>query len=210
MVRPAALQNALSVAIRHLAAERSPACLLDASGTFLFVNEAWDRHAFENGGAPGCLGSSLIGTAWLDHIKGDDVRRQCAELLERALHPRAGASRRVVQVGESNTPRRAALVSTRYEPVLAPGHDAIGVAIVHEVVRERPIEDVYDVVDRSPDAYRDRDGHLAQCSCCRRVRDPDAPDRWDLVPALVASAHATQHVTCALCAELHGALDRIG
>jgi hypothetical protein len=208
VARPAAHHNALSVAIRSLAAAHGPACLLDASGTFLFVNEAWDRHAAENGGAPRCLGSSLIGTAWLDHIHGAEVRASHAQVLERAL--RGGPRPRgVTQVGESNTATRAALLKTRYAPVVAHGGDVIGVAIEHEVVRERPIEEVYGLSALPPDSYRDAAGRLTQCSCCRRVRDPEEPSRWDLVPDLVErpAPGETAHVLCELCTELHGPRD---
>jgi hypothetical protein len=208
VARPAAHQNALSVAIRSLAAAHGPACLLDASGTFLFVNEAWDRHAAENGGAPSCLGASLIGTAWLDHIRGAAVREAHAQVLERAL--RGGPRRRAVtQVAESNTATRAALLKTRYAPVVAHGGDVIGVAIEHQVVRERPIEEVYGVSALPPDSYRDADGRLTQCSCCRRVRDPGEPSRWDLVAALVERPAPGEivHVLCELCVELHGPRD---
>jgi hypothetical protein len=205
VARPAAHQTAVSLAIRSLAAAPGPACLLDPSGSILFVNETWDRHAFANGGAPGCLGSSLIATQWLDHIRGEEVRRGYAQLLDRALHLRAQRPQRVTQFGESNTATRAALVATHFEPVLAHGGDVIAVAIAHEVVRERAIEEVYDVSARPAESYCDGEGRVTQCSCCRRARDPAEPSRWDLVPALIAAPPraATVHVLCELCAELH-------
>ncbi len=201
-MRPAAHQNALATVIRGLAAEKSPACLLDTQGTFLFVNEAWDRHAIANGGAPACLGSSLIGTSWLGHIRGDEVRRLHASLLERALRSRGPHPRPVIQVGESNTPTTAALLSTRLEPVLQ-GGEPLAISIVHSTVRERPIADVYELVDRLPEAYQDHLGEIVQCSCCRRVRDPAEPDRWDLVPALLAGPVRAAQELCELCGELH-------
>ena len=201
-VRPAGHHNALANVIRDLAAEKCPACLLDTQGTFLFVNEAWDRHAMANGGAPACLGSSLIGTSWLDHIHGDEMRQLHASLLERALRARGPHPRPVIQVGESNTPTTAALLSTRLELVLQ-GGEALAVSIVHSTVRERPIAEVYDVVDRPPEAYQDARGEIVQCSCCRRVRDPAEPERWDLVPALLAEPVRATHALCELCGELH-------
>jgi hypothetical protein len=193
----------LTVAIRHISRERSPACLLDPGGSFLFVNDAWDHHALENGGGPSCLGASLIGTRWLDHIRGEEVRRRHEELLARALRARPPRPRRVTHVAESNTPTRAALISTRLEPVLVPCGEVVAVAIVHGVVRDRPIEEVYDLVDRPLDAYRDASGEVTQCSCCRRMRDPAEPERWDLLPALLASPQPVSHGLCELCAELH-------
>jgi len=201
-VRPAAHQNALSTAIRALAAERHPACLLDTQAAFLFVNEAWDRRAIEGGQDPSTLGGALIGTSWLDHIHGDEVRQLHASLLERALRARGPRPRPIIQVGESNTPTTAALLSTRLEPVLQ-GGEALAVSIVHSTVRERPIAEVYDLVDRPPEAYEDARGEIVQCSCCRRVRDPAEPDRWDLVPAMLAEPVRATHALCELCGELH-------
>jgi hypothetical protein len=189
--------HALATAIRSLAAEKEPACLLDTRGTFLFVNEAWDRHASAAGGT---LGTAIIGTRWLDHLQGEEVRRAHEQLLARALtppHPRS-----LVQVGEANTGTRAALLSTRFEPVLQHG-EPLGVRVVNTVVRERPIEEVYDVVHRPTDAYRQADGAIVQCSCCRRVQDPGEPERWDLVPELLQLPVASRHALCELCAELH-------
>jgi len=198
VARPAQ-QNALAVAIRHLAAEKSPACLLDASGAFLFVNDAWEGRARESGSGPG----SLIGTPWLEHFPAGPVRCRHAALLEQTLHPAAPGPRRHTQVAEANTPTCAALVSRRFEPVLANGAEAIGVAVVETVVRERPIEDVYDVADRPAEAYRDREGRFTRCPCCGRVRDPSDPERWDVVPALLAASGDGVAELCELCAELH-------
>jgi hypothetical protein len=105
-------------------------------------------------------------------------------------------------VSEWNTPGRAALVATRLDPVVANG-EAIGVAVVRAVVRARPLEEVYEIVHRGVDAYRGTAGAVAQCPCCRRLRDRAEPARWDLVPELLAPAPPVEHVLCELCAELH-------
>jgi hypothetical protein len=201
-VRPVAHQNVISTAIRALAAERHPACLLDTQAAFIFVNEAWDRRAIEGGQDPSALGGELIGTSWVVHVAGEQARRRRAELFERALRGR-GARRAVVQVGEWNTPTTAALLSTRLEPVLVNGGDAIAISVVHTIVRERPIAEVYEVVDRPAGSYRVEGGAIVQCSCCGRVQDPEQPDRWDLVPALLLAPGPATHVICDLCAALH-------
>ncbi len=195
-------QNALATVIRGLASDKSPACLLDTQGTFLFVNDAWDRHAITNGGAPACLGASLIGTSWLRHIQGEEVRRLHAALFERALRSHGPHPRPVIQVGESNTPTTAALVSTRLELVLQSG-EPLAIRIVHTTIRERPIAEVYELVEGSADAYRNPGGEIVQCSCCRRVRDPAEHDRWDFVPALLAEPPTAGQTLCELCSELH-------
>ena len=202
-MRNVAHHSAIATAIRNLAAEKGPACLLDSQGTFLFVNEAWDRHAEQNGGAPSCLGASIIGTRWLDHVRGDEVREGLADLLARVLRDPGPRPRPLLQMGECNTPTTAQLLSTQLEPVLHDG-EAVAVRILHTVVRERPISEVYDVVHRPSDSYLAEDGRVAQCSCCRRVRDPAEPERWDLVPALLQQPPAeARQVLCGYCAELH-------
>lgn len=194
--------NALATVIRSLAAEKNPACLVDTQGTILFVNDAWERQAEANGGAPGCLRAALIGTSWLGHIRGDAVRQIHAALLERILRARGPHARSVTQVAESNTPTTAALVSARLEQVLQ-GGEPVAVSIAYATLRERPIDEVYELVDRPADAYRDAAGDIVQCSCCRRVRDPADPERWDFVPRLIAEPPPTVQAVCALCGELH-------
>jgi hypothetical protein len=202
-MRPPAQHSALATVIRTLAVEKDPACLLDARGVFLFVNDAWERHATSNGGTPACLGDALIGTNWLDHIRGEEVREFHAELLARALRRPGPHPRPILQVGEVNTPTTAALTSTRLEPVMIQAGEPVAVAIHHTLVRERPIEDVYDVVDRPLEAYRDASGEIVQCSCCRRFRDPADPERWDLVPKLLTGPAPAEQKLCPLCSELH-------
>lgn len=53
-------------------------------------------------------------------------------------------------------------------------------------------------------AYRDASGLVTQCSHCRRVRYPRAPDRWDWVPAWVhRSPPETTHGLCGVCLAYH-------
>jgi hypothetical protein len=202
-VRTSAHHQVLASVIRALSAEKWPACLLDCQGTFLFVNEPWDRRVREERGSDESLSESLIGTGWLDSIQGEDARRVYSDLLARALTLRDQHARPIVQICESNTPTTARLVSTRIEPVLMQGADPIAVSVVHTTVRERPIEEVYDLVHRVADAYRDDRGQIAQCSCCRRLKDPAEPERWDLVPELLMDPPPVSHQLCELCAEIH-------
>lgn len=201
-MRNAVRHSALATAIRSLAAERNPGCLVDAQGAILFVNEAWERHAAEHPGAAGEAGEPLVGTRWLDHVGGEAVRDRCAALFARALEPAGPRPRAVTQVSERNTPQTAALVSTRLEQVLNAG-EPVGVRIVHAVVRERPISEVYEVVARAAESYRDAEGRITQCPCCGRLRDPSDAERWDLVPEALAGAAPRAQAVCGYCAELH-------
>jgi hypothetical protein len=88
--------------------------------------------------------------------------------------------------------------------VVGPRGLLTGVAVVHRVVRELPIEEVYPLVDGDEAAWRGEDGSVEQCSCCRRNRRPAEPEEWDLSPGLVAEPPArTRFVYCPLCLELH-------
>lgn len=198
MVQP---HSPLAEVIRRLSAAREPACLLDAAGTYLFVNEAWS-----DGPAAGSEpeGRELVGTSWLDGFRGEEVRRLHAEFLFHTLRPPPGARPRPeVHILERNTPTRSVLVAMKMEPVVLDG-GPVAVAITHTAVRERPIGEVYPPVERSADELRDGAGVITQCSCCRRARDPREEDRWDLVPWLLeAPPEAATQALCGLCRELH-------
>jgi hypothetical protein len=191
--------------VRILAHQRDPALLLDRDGVILFVNEAWDRFARENGGGERVASASLVGTRWFDHISGEAPRRLHRLLFERAvrrLGPAAGGG--VVQLNEANGPETARLVATHLEPIVGAGDVLTGVAVIHRLVRELPLAEVYPVVAGDEGRWRDEDGVVEQCSCCRRVRRPEEPEEWDLVPGLVAEPPADASFGyCALCLELH-------
>ncbi len=145
----------------------------------------------------------MVGTSWLDHVVGDEVRRLHARLLERALDGQGWGG--VVQVGECNSPTEARLVVSRFERLLPERRGApIGVAAVYTVLTTRPIAEAHATVVAPEAAYRKRDGLIAQCACCRRVQSPADPSRWDLVPELLRTrAQSVTHVLCRLCASLY-------
>jgi hypothetical protein len=203
-MRAADHHTAMASAIRALAAEAHPACLLDCQNIFLFVNQPWDRFAEENGGAPTGLGAALIGTPWGDHLAGDDIRRYHGGLLARAIKSDGARAHQVVQVSESNSPTEARLIATRFDPVIARDWgEPMGIVVVHAVVRVRPIDEVYQVVSGEERLYRDDEERVVQCSCCRRTRQP-ASGCWDFVPSLVQTPpHGARWEICDLCLELH-------
>lgn len=201
VVRAVTRPRPFAASLRGLGALRDPALLLDPSGTILFVNEAWEGLARAAGGGSACLGAALVGTRWLDHVHGDAPRQRHAALLERAARPGAEA---VVQLNEANDAGTARLVATRLEPVVAGPGLVAGVTVVHRIVRERPIAEVYPPVPLDGTRWRAADGAVVQCSCCRRTRRPESADEWDLVPELlVVPPPETRYDYCALCLELH-------
>ncbi len=200
---PAPGRPALAAARAILAAEASSACLLDARGVILFVNPAWDRFARENGGEPGALGEAVLGTRWLDHVRGDEVRAHHGRLLERALAGQGWSG--VLHLGECNSPTEARLVVSRLERVLSgAGGEPVGVAAVYTVLATRPLAELHPPVEAEAASYRRADGYVVQCACCRRVQSPAELARWDLVPALIAHrAGQVTHGLCELCARLY-------
>jgi hypothetical protein len=203
--RAALRQTPLSAAMHHLAALREPACLLDAEGVILFVNEAWDRFAAENGGGERAGSSGVVGTRWLDGIHGEDPRRVHAVLLHRAMRRSGGGpGGAVLHTSESNDAERSRLVATRLEALGAPGGGLTAVAVIHRTVRDLPLAEVYPPVEGDGASHRSADGTWEQCGCCRRTRRPGPSGEWDLVKALVAvPPRATRFVYCPLCLELH-------
>jgi hypothetical protein len=198
----------VAVAIREareaLAVAPSPACLLDPRGVILYVNPAWDRFAEQNGGAPGALGSRVVGTRWLDHVRGQEVRAHHEALLEAVLD---GSRADVAARGECNTPDTFRLVVSRFARIPGPDQRApSAVAVSWETLRGEAIQQRYPVVDQDGLAYRDAGGAFVQCSCCRRARGREgaAAGRWDFVPSLVRGpASGAEFALCDDCAEAY-------
>jgi len=197
-LRPTPFSNAM----HQLAGLREPACLLDAGGVVLFVNDAWDRFAAENGGGERSGSGGLVGTRWLDGIHGEEPRRVHAVLLHRAMHRDGGGP--VVHTTENNDADHARLSTTRLEAIASPSGALVAVAVTHRLVRELPVAEVYPAIDGDGANHRGADGTWEQCGCCRRTRRPGPEGEWDFVRALVAvPPRATRFVYCPLCLELH-------
>lgn len=190
--------------VRLLAQAAEPALVLDRSGVILFVNEAWERFARQNGGNELAMSRGLVGSRWFDQIAGEEPRRLHRLLLERAAR-RLGPGRdgAVVQLNESNSPELARLVATELRPVFGADREATSLSIIHRVVRQRPLAEVYPPADGPPERWRGEQG-IVQCSCCRRVQRPEEPAEWDLsIPLLSAPPGDTCFAYCTLCLALH-------
>jgi hypothetical protein len=187
-----------------LAHAEAPGLLLDRSGIILFVNEAWERFARFNGGGELVTTRGLVGTRWFDQIAGEEPRRLHRLLVERAAR-RLGPGRdgAVTQLNESNSPELARLVATELRPLVDLHGEVASLAIIHRMVRERPLADVYPLVEGPAERWRGPHG-ITACSCCRRVQQPEAPTEWDLSPALLAQPPLdTRYAYCPLCLALH-------
>jgi hypothetical protein len=184
-----------------LAAERSPACLLDERMRVDGVNAAWDAFAVANGGAECCTGPAIVGSTYAKHVEGAGPR----SLVERDL-ARALAGKVTSVDSECNTPDRLRRLRTHYLPVRSVEDGPVtGVLVVHSTVHEAPMEGARPATPPSEAAHRGGDGLIAMCSCCRRVLRPQAPGDWEYVPAYVARLPArVTHVVCTACTVLYG------
>jgi hypothetical protein len=187
-----------------LANQAWPAYVLDAAGKIFHVNAAWDREACNSAGL---LGRQVIGTAWLDHIAGDEVRAWHRELLDRLLHPPDGASRgRMNHVCACNTAERFRIFSTHFDRLMLPGEDGVaGVLVTSSLLGEAPIDARYLVASFDERRLRQPDGTMLQCSGCRRMSVAGSSPRvWEFVPKLVWHPRPDiSHGICALCREVY-------
>lgn len=196
----AGVPEALAAEARALSNELSPACLLDRDLVIRFVNSAWDRFAWENGGAPAALGERVRGTPWLDHVAGERLRQHYAALLLGALEgPRWPG---IVRLTECNSDEKARLVLSRFEPIARPGSgEPAGLAIRHLTLLDAPAS-AAGGPETDDSAYR-AGAPVEQCSCCRCVRGPRG---WVFVPGLVRRPpDVVLHGVCGPCARAYSA-----
>ena len=183
-------------------AEPWPAYVLDAAGRIVAVNGAWDREARTAGGP---TSREVIGTAWLDHIAGDEPRAWHRELLERLLAPRR-RRRAFVHVCACNTPDLFRLFAARFEPIAPADEPEVeGVLVLTHQIEVAPVGERYSVAPFEERRFRQPDGVLIQCSGCRRMRAAgSSPDLWVFVPEVVAHPREDiSHGICGTCREVY-------
>jgi hypothetical protein len=177
-----------------LDAEPWPAYVLDAAGSIVAVNDAWDRVGGPIG-APSAV--KTIGSRWLDHIRGGEVKVWHARLLVRLLDdPTPPRQRAFQQLCECNTPDERRVFMTRFEPLTTPTQRVAGIMVVTWLVEKSP---------QPPDEprYRGPKGIVVQCAGCRRVRT-EPGGAWELVRHYVESPpDDLSHGLCQVCLELY-------
>jgi len=140
------------IPLPSLDAERWPAFVIDPAGVLVLVNVAWDRVA---AGAGGPRAAEAVGTRWLDHISGDDLRTFYAELFQRVA---AGGPGEWV-TAPCNTPERFRTFRERFELLRAPrGSELRGVLVLTTQVGDCPLEEHYRVAPPDPARYRQPSG----------------------------------------------------
>lgn len=174
-----------------LATEPSPACLLGPGGEILAVNEAWDRFARENGGAPGCLGAQLLGKTYFNYIDGTGPRAYYEGLWLKVL---AGAE--VTVQSECSSAAVIRELRSCFTPISLGGDR--GACVVHTVVAQRPVE-ASETECADLRRFTDAGGVVRSCTSCRKVRRADGSG-WEFVPALLEATPRVVQVFCPACA----------
>lgn len=197
---PQEAKDPLASARQALAGERASACLLDADLRIEAVNAAWEVFATSNAGDR-CLGASLRGTRYADHVDGPGLRAKVAADLARALR-----GEQVSIDSECNSQDRFRQLRTVYLPVRQGSHtEPVGLLVVHSVLREAAIGEAHDPHQAAEAGYRGAHGLMTMCSCCRRVRRVASSIEWHFVPAWVAHPpERLSHGFCATCVVQYG------
>jgi len=166
-----------------------------------YLNPGWFRFAQDNGGEPAISGDWPLGRSLLDCARGE-VRRYIESML--------GACLQSGEMWAHEYECSSASVHRLYHQVAYPLGARQGLLIVNSLVIECP----QDPIARPPqpaDAsrYTDADGLITQCAHCRRVHNPEVPDRWDWVPDWVRQCPPnTSHTFCPTCLGFHYPLPR--
>lgn len=189
----------LPVSREALEVEHWPAYALDRTGHIVHVNSAWDRVA---GAANGPLAAEVLGTLWIDHITGEELRTWYEDLLARVLESGAGES----HMCHCNTPDRFRLFTSRFEPLRKrSSSDMVGVLVLASMLEEAPIGERYRIGRPDMHRYLSAEGIVIQCSGCRRVRVAGGPLYvWELVPEYVLKPlDEVSHGICRVCREIY-------
>jgi hypothetical protein len=105
---------------------------------------------------------------------------------------------------ECNTPELFRLLTTRISALWTEAEDRLIGYLLHSDLRVMgSLSDRYPLVEPSVDSWRDHNGFIVQCGCCRRVRVPGTT-RWVMCLALIERTERdTSHGLCELCLETY-------
>jgi hypothetical protein len=191
----------LSAAFRE-ALDREPGivAVLDQDGTIGYLNWAWDETARRDLLPASCLSGAVLGQRYLDYCVGE-LKPHLARAFEQSAQAEA-RNRSVFMHGECNTPTYYRKLTTRISALWTRGLTASsGYIVQNDVINAGQLGGRYPLVEHPLEAWRDADGIIVQCACCRRVRSQKTA-LWEMsVALLVQSAERTSHGLCELCIE---------
>lgn len=180
-----------------LASVSASACLIGEAGEIVHVNDAWERFARENDGAPLCLRANLLGKNYFDFIEGEAPRAFYAGVWLRAVRGLP-----VTVPGECNAPGRRRRIISEFLPVRLPGQYVV--AAIHRVTHEEQhgLQPSFTAPD--PASFLGADGFRHACTNCRRFRHRDG-STWTHLEGLYGDAAApTTYGFCGTCRVLLG------
>lgn len=186
---------------RALDAEPGLVCVLDAAGVIVYLHERWDA-VLPAGTPPAARSNELLGSRWLDAMTADTLpyyERLVARVF--ALPDSVGAG--LVHISQCNTPDLVRLCTARFAPLFDGDSPPVGATIVYGLETLGTVAEHYGMSPRPVEAFVDDRGIVVQCSCCRRLRNPDG-QAWEFVRAAVAEAPSkVSHGLCSTCIALY-------
>ena len=185
----------------YAALDREPGIVLvlDAVGIIRFLNRAWSVSLKRDHAPKSCDPGEVLGRPYLDFVAGD-LKVKMKQAFERAFALDPTDS--VWVHGECNTAKLYRKLSTRITALEDPATRLRDGFLVHSDLRiAGPLSDRYEPVELDVDAWRDTNGLIVQCGCCRRVREPGT-GRWAMGLELIERpVDGTSHGLCDLCLE---------
>ncbi|HVU00790.1 MAG TPA: PAS domain-containing protein [Polyangiaceae bacterium] len=170
-----------------LTARPSSVAIIDRPGSILWVNPAWHRFAEENGAA----GSSH---QWRSYFEG--IAPPLRAYFETAFGDALDRGQVFQLEYECSSPEQQRRFHLRALPV---GGNTL--VLEHALVFDAPHD--ADPLALALERYVEPSGFIAQCSNCRRVRDPESR-AFHWVPMFVQRVPAeTTHVICPSCADYY-------
>lgn len=158
--------------------------VLSSDLRILQVNAAWDQFARANGGAD-LLARWVPGSSLLDAI-ADELKRFYRDGFARA--------RESGERWEHDYECSSAVEFRKYRMIAYPLNASF--VVTHALL----VRGSHQGEALLPSQDYEREGIVAMCSHCRRVRRVARPERWDWVPAYVAEpTHNISHGLCGPC-----------
>lgn len=145
----------------------------------------------------------LVGRSYLEVARGEMGRRLGEAFAVLARRGPGPAS--IWLHSECNTSTQVQKLTTRLTSLWLSGSSSepSGYLVQHSVRVEGPLAARYQLTEADPEGYRDFQGLIVQCSCCRRVAEP-MTGRWVMNLALLEHAvPGISHGLCALCLETY-------
>jgi hypothetical protein len=176
--------------------------ILDRQLDIVYVNAAWVASAHLDGAVPAAP-EQLLGRPYLSFVVGplhDHLKRK----LQATLAPSTSA-RGLLLTSECNTPTHFRTLTSHLVPLRSadPEGEPVGLVVMHSIHVNGLLSERERLAEEGSDAWRDANGTLLQCSCCRRVKDPHL-GVWRMSAALVAEqAPHTSHGLCEACLEAY-------